>query len=60
VRQSTLQSADAWVGAQKDVVKLDAPTVQYSPKELANIEKRVDFFGDYVAFDKKKWRESPN
>jgi L-ascorbate metabolism protein UlaG (beta-lactamase superfamily) len=60
VRQSTLQSADAWVGAQKDVVKLDAPTVQYSPKELANIKKRVDFFGDYVAFDKKKWRESPN
>jgi hypothetical protein len=27
----------------------------YHPKDLIDVRNRIDFFGDHVAFDKKKW-----
>ena len=58
VRQSTLQAADDWVSQQKNPNVLDKASIFYNKKELNSIERRVDFFGDHVAFDKKLWHDS--
>ena len=55
VRQSTLQPADGWLNTQENVVRLTSPSVNYHPKDLTNIKRRIDFFDGHVAFDKKKW-----
>ena len=55
VRQSTLQSADRWLSAQGNVVRLTSPSANYHPKDLIHVKKRIDFFDGHVAFDKKKW-----
>jgi L-ascorbate metabolism protein UlaG (beta-lactamase superfamily) len=55
VRQSTLQSADRWLSAQGNVVRLTNPSANYHPKDLIHVKKRIDFFDGHVAFDKKKW-----
>ena len=58
VRQSTLQTADDWVSQQKNPNVLDKASIFYNKKELNSVERRVDFFGDHVAFDKKLWHDS--
>ena len=55
VRQSTLQPADGWLTTQANVVRLTNSSVTYHPKDLINVDKRIDFFDGNVAFDKKKW-----
>ena len=55
VRQSTLQPADGWLTTQANVVRLTNSSVTYQPKDLINVDKRIDFFDGNVAFDKKKW-----
>ena len=55
VRQSTLQPADGWLKTQENVVRLTNSSVTYHPKDLINVDKRIDFFDGNVAFDKKKW-----
>jgi L-ascorbate metabolism protein UlaG (beta-lactamase superfamily) len=56
VRQSTLQPADPWVAEQGDNARwLDKPTATYTTEAIADLNARVDFFGDHVAFDKAKW-----
>ena len=55
VRQSTLQPADGWLDTQENVVRLTSPSINYPPKDLPNIKRRIDFFDGLVAFDKKKW-----
>ena len=58
VRQSTLQAANDWVSKQKNPNVLDKASVFYNKTELSSVERRVDFFGDHVAFDKKLWHDS--
>jgi L-ascorbate metabolism protein UlaG (beta-lactamase superfamily) len=55
VRQSTLQLAEKWLETQKHVVRLTSGSKNYHPKDLIDVRNRIDFFGDHVAFDKKKW-----
>ena len=55
VRQSTLQLAEKWLETQKHVVRLTSGSKNYHPKDLIDVRNRIEFFGDHVAFDKKKW-----
>ena len=58
VRQSTLQPADPWVARQGANARwLDSPTVIYRREDIADLQARVDFFGDHVAFDKARWHK---
>ena len=36
---STLQTADAWVNSQKSFQRLDGPTLELPPEELASMER---------------------
>ena len=60
VRQSTLQPAEEWLETQKNIVRLMAESTTYHPKDLIDVKNRIDFFGDHVAFDKKKWLNESN
>ena len=60
VRQSTLQPAEKWLETQKNIVRLMAESTTYHPKDLIEVKNRIDFFGDHVAFDKKKWLNESN
>lgn len=60
VRQSTLQPAEKWLETQKNIVRLMAESTTYHPKDLIDVKNRIDFFGDHVAFDKKKWLNESN
>ncbi len=55
-RQSTLQTADAWVEARDGAVWLDGPTNTYTPEDIADLERVVHYFGPHVAFDPAAWR----
>jgi L-ascorbate metabolism protein UlaG (beta-lactamase superfamily) len=56
VRQSTLQPADPWVTRQGENARwLGGPTTTYTAEAIAELNGRVDFFGDHVAFDKSRW-----
>ena len=55
-RQSTLQTADAWVAAREEAVWLDGPTKTYTPKDIATFDRTVHYFGSHVAFDTASWR----
>lgn len=54
-RQSTLKTAEQWIAKQQHVERLDGPARIYNRAELDNLGRRVDFFGDHVAFDKAVW-----
>ncbi len=56
-RQSTLQTADAWVGSRAGVERITAPRKIYHIAELDKLDAAVHFFGDQVAFDKDAWLE---
>ena len=58
VRQSTLQPADDWVREQNNPNFLDKASIHYNKSELESIKRRIDFFGNHVAFDKKLWHEA--
>lgn len=54
-RQSTLQDVKGWLETQPDLVeRLSEPETQYTPDTLPNT-RRVDYFGDHVAFDVTEW-----
>ena len=56
VRQSTLQPADPWVRSRGENARwLDTATAVYRHEDIADLDARVDFFGDHVAFDKQRW-----
>lgn len=55
-RQSTLQTADAWVEEKPDAVWLDGPTNTYTPEEVRALDRAVHYFGSHVAFDAEAWR----
>lgn len=54
-RQSTLQTADAWVEAYPDVDRILTPTRTYTADAIEKLDKVVHFFGNNVAFDKDAW-----
>ena len=54
-RQSTLQTADAWVEAYDESETLLIPTKTYNISDIDKLERVVHFFGDNVAFDKEAW-----
>ena len=58
VRQSTLQPADDWVREQSNPNFLDKASIHYNKSELQSVKRRIDFFGNHVAFDKKLWHEA--
>ena len=53
-RQSTLLPVTGWLETQPDVRHLDGPTTTYTPDTLP-AQRRVDSFGDHVAFDVDAW-----
>ena len=55
-RQSTLQTADAWVEEKPGAVWLDGPTKTYTPEEVSGLDRAVHYFGGHVAFDAEAWR----
>ncbi|MBH68269.1 MAG: hypothetical protein CMM58_07945 [Rhodospirillaceae bacterium] len=55
VRQSTLQPADEWVQRQSNVNFIQSPGIRYHKSDLIKVKKRVDFFGNHVAFDRSAW-----
>ena len=55
-RQSTLQTADAWVEEKPGAVWLDGPTKTYMPEEVSGLDRAVHYFGGHVAFDAEAWR----
>lgn len=54
-RQSTLQTADAWVDAYPHSETLSGPTHVYRIEDMERLDRVVHFFGDHVTFDKAKW-----
>lgn len=54
-RQSTLQTPEAWLATQPDVLRLDAPTMIYTGVNLPKPGPRVVYFGGHVAFDRAAW-----
>ncbi len=54
-RQSTLQTADAWVQAYPDSESILTPTRIYNRRDVEKLDKVVHFFGNNVAFDKEAW-----
>lgn len=54
-RQSTLQTAEAWVEAYPEAERILKPTRTYRIEELEKLDRSVHFFGDNVAFDKEAW-----
>ena len=54
-RQSTLQTADAWVEAYPESEHLLKPTRTYRIDEVDKFDRVVHFFGDNVIFDKEAW-----
>lgn len=54
-RQSTLQSADPWVNERDGAVWLESAFKTYTPEDVAELDRKVHFFGDHVAFDKQAW-----
>ena len=54
-RQSTLQSAEAWVEACDESETLLTPSRVYRIEEMDKLDRVVHFFGDNVAFDKETW-----
>ena len=54
-RQSTLQSAEAWVDSRVRAEKLDGPSRVYSTADIRGLNRTVHFFGDHVAFDREAW-----
>ena len=55
-RQSTLQSADAWVEEREGALWLEGPTKTYTPSEVSSLDRVVHYFGPHVAFDAEAWR----
>lgn len=56
-RQSTLLPADDWVAEQPVVERIEGPARTYTPKSVDVPETAVHFFGEHVAFDRKRWLE---
>ena len=54
-RQSTLQSAEAWVAGRDAAEKLDGPSRTYSAADIRGLDRAVHFFGDHVAFNREAW-----
>ena len=55
-RQSTLQTAEKWVETRGYNVELiKGPKRIYEIKKMDKLDRVVHFFGDHVAFDKRKW-----
>jgi L-ascorbate metabolism protein UlaG (beta-lactamase superfamily) len=54
-RQSTLQTADAWVEAYPDSEHILKPKKTYRIEEVRKLDRVVHFFGDNVIFDKEAW-----
>ena len=54
-RQSTLQTAEAWVEACPDAERILKPMRSYRIQDLEKLDRTVHFFGDNVAFDKEAW-----
>ena len=55
-RQSTLQTAEAWISDREDVVECIAcPTKIYRMEDLDKLEGAVHYFGEHVNFDKAAW-----
>ena len=55
-RQSTLQTADAWVEQRKSSIWLDGPLKNYTKEEVIELDRVVHYFGEHVAFDTAAWR----
>lgn len=55
-RQSTLQTANEWVGKQAGAVWLDGPALMLERAALAGMDRRVHYFGGHVAFDAGEWK----
>ena len=58
LRQSTLQPADEWVQRQSEVNFLQSPGIRYHKSDQIKVKRRVDFFGNHVAFDRAAWHEN--
>lgn len=56
-RQSTLQSADAWVAARERFERIDGPRRSYSIGDIKHLDRDVHFFGDNVDFDRESWHK---
>lgn len=57
-RQSTLQTAEAWIGDREDVVdRITCPTKIYRIEDLDKLEGAVHYFGEHVNFDKPAWMD---
>ena len=54
-RQSTLQTADAWVEAFPNSEHILKPKRTYRIEEVRKLDRIVHFFGDNVIFDKEAW-----
>ena len=54
-RQSTLQTANAWVETCPRSETLLTPARVYRIEELDRLDRVVHFFGDNVAFEKQTW-----
>ena len=54
-RQSTLQSADPWVNERDGATWLDSAVKTYTPGDVAELDRKVHYFGDHVAFDNEVW-----
>ena len=56
-RQSTLQTAEAWVGEREVVERIAGPRKIYRVAELDKLDGAVHYFGDNVNFDKAAWMD---
>jgi L-ascorbate metabolism protein UlaG (beta-lactamase superfamily) len=54
-RQSTLQTADAWVEAFPNSEHILKPKRTYRIEEVRKLDRIVHFFGNNVIFDKEAW-----
>ena len=56
-RQSTLQTAEAWVDAREGVERMAEPRRIYRIGEVDKLDGAVHYFGEHVNFDKAAWME---
>jgi hypothetical protein len=54
-RQSTLQTAETWVGEQAGVERITGPRRSYRIEDMDKLDRAVHYFGDHVNFDKAAW-----
>ena len=57
-RQSTLQTAEAWIRDRDNVVeRIARSTKTYRIEELDKVDGAVHYFGEHVNFDKASWMD---